>query len=87
MRGIGSFMPWAVNRAPQVSRGTACTDTGVPRETWGALFTAQGMKEPMPRIQMLDGFNEGWIDFEGPRDSILKGQVTLADVVRGLIAL
>src|SRR3982075_1806232 len=30
----------------------------VPRETWGALFRTQGTKDPMPRIQMLDGFNE-----------------------------
>jgi hypothetical protein len=22
------------------------------------------MKNPTPRIQMLDGFNEGWIEFE-----------------------
>jgi NAD(P)H dehydrogenase (quinone) len=31
----------------------------VPREAWGALFKSQGMKDPMPRTQMLDGFNEG----------------------------
>ena len=23
------------------------------------------MKNPIPRIRMLDGFNEGWIDFDG----------------------
>jgi NAD(P)H dehydrogenase (quinone) len=31
----------------------------VPRETWEPLFKSQGMKNPTPRIQMLDGFNEG----------------------------
>ncbi len=31
----------------------------IPRQSWEALFTSQGMKNPMPRIQMLDGFNEG----------------------------
>jgi NAD(P)H dehydrogenase (quinone) len=36
----------------------------VPRETWEPLFRSQGMKHPMPRIRMVDGFNEGWIDFE-----------------------
>jgi hypothetical protein len=25
---------------------------------------SQGMKNPAPRAQMLDGFNEGWIEFE-----------------------
>lgn len=33
----------------------------VPRERWEALFTSQGMKNPLPRVQMLDCFNEGWI--------------------------
>jgi NAD(P)H dehydrogenase (quinone) len=37
----------------------------VPRDTWEALFRSQGMKHPLSRIRMLDGFNEGWIDFEG----------------------
>src|SRR5271157_3320336 len=36
----------------------------VPRETWGALFRSQGLKDPMARIQMLDTFNDGWIEFE-----------------------
>ena len=33
----------------------------VPRETWEQLFRSQGMKNPTPRIRMLDGFNDGWI--------------------------
>lgn len=86
LEGPQRISPNDAGRAFGDALGTPVSVQAVPRETWGALFTAQGMKEPMPRIQMLDGFNEGWIDFEGPRDSILKGQVTLADVVRGLIA-
>jgi len=86
LEGPQRISPNDAGRAFSDALGTPVSVQAVPRETWGALFTAQGMKEPMPRIQMLDGFNEGWIDFEGPRDSILKGQVTLADVVRGLIA-
>jgi NAD(P)H dehydrogenase (quinone) len=30
----------------------------VPRETWDALFRAQGMHNPVPRIRMLDGFTK-----------------------------
>ena len=37
----------------------------VPRDSWEALFASQGMKNPAPRIQMLDGFNAGWIEFDG----------------------
>ncbi|WP_250515993.1 NmrA family NAD(P)-binding protein [Caballeronia sp. INDeC2] len=58
----------------------------VPRETWEALFVSQGMKNPMPRIQMLDGFNEGWIDFEGRGEEIAKGKTPLVDVIRKLVA-
>ena len=38
----------------------------VPQATWHALFSGQGMRNPLPRIQMINGFNEGWIEFEGP---------------------
>jgi uncharacterized protein YbjT (DUF2867 family) len=54
----------------------------VPRESWEALFRGQGMKNPLPRIQMLDGFNEGWIEFEGDSQ---KGGVSLKDVLTKLI--
>jgi uncharacterized protein YbjT (DUF2867 family) len=57
----------------------------VPRETWEALFKSQGMKNPEPRIQMLDGFNEGWIEFEGNEAGSRKGKVALETVLRTLI--
>jgi uncharacterized protein YbjT (DUF2867 family) len=58
----------------------------VPRETWGAVFKAQGMSDPVPRIQMLDGFNEGWIRFEGGRAIHVQGTVSLADALGRLVA-
>jgi NAD(P)H dehydrogenase (quinone) len=57
----------------------------VPRETWEGLFKSQGMKNPEPRIQMLDGFNEGWIEFEGKEVGSRKGKVGLETVLRTLI--
>jgi uncharacterized protein YbjT (DUF2867 family) len=57
----------------------------VPRESWEALFKSQGMKNPMPRIRMLDGFNEGWIDFEHGEAGSLKGKVALETVLNALI--
>jgi len=54
----------------------------VPRESWKDLFKSQGMKNPAPRVQMLDGFNEGWIDFEG--DSV-KGEVELETVLKDIV--
>lgn len=58
----------------------------VPRETWGALFRGQGMADPQPRVQMLDGFNEGWLTFEGPAREVLKGEIGLEAVLRGLLS-
>jgi len=58
----------------------------VPRETWEALFRAQGMQNPLPRMRMVDGFNEGWIDFErGPSAESRQGATPLQAVLRGLL--
>ena len=57
----------------------------VPRETWNGLFESQGMRHPLPRIQMLDGFNEGWIDFEQGQAGSVKGNVELETVLRQLV--
>jgi uncharacterized protein YbjT (DUF2867 family) len=56
----------------------------VPRENWDSLFRSEGMKNPMPRIRMLDGFNEGWIEFERGETGSMKGKVALETVLQGL---
>jgi hypothetical protein len=43
------------------------------------------MKNPAPRIQMLDGFNEGWIEFESGEAGSRKGTVALKTVLKTLI--
>jgi uncharacterized protein YbjT (DUF2867 family) len=57
----------------------------VPRDTWQDLFTSQGMKNPAPRMQMLDGFNQGWIEFEQGEAGSRKGSVTIDTVLKNLI--
>ncbi len=57
----------------------------VPRPTWPAVFQSQGMKNSLPRIQMLEGFNEGWLRFEGPESAILKGKVDLESALRPMV--
>ena len=57
----------------------------VPRETWEQLFKSQGMKNPTPRIRMLDGFNEGWIEFENGEAGSRKGEVALKSVPQTLV--
>ena len=64
--------------------GRDVTARAVSRETWGTLFKGQGMRDPVPRIQMLDGFNEGWLTFEDPA-RVVQGSTTLETVLRGLV--
>jgi NAD(P)H dehydrogenase (quinone) len=65
--------------------GTPVRAEIVPRETWEDLFRSQGMKYPGPRIRMLDGFNEGWIDFSGGGANAIKGTVSVEEVVASLV--
>jgi uncharacterized protein YbjT (DUF2867 family) len=57
----------------------------VPRASWESLFKSQGMKNPMPRIQMLDGFNQGWIEFEAGEHGSRKGPTALEVVLQALV--
>jgi len=57
----------------------------VPRERWEAEFRAQGMRNPLPRIQMIEGFNEGWIDYPDRGASARKGRVALDEVIAALL--
>lgn len=55
----------------------------VERDTWEALLRSQGAQNPLPRMRMVDGFNEGWICFE--HDQVLKGATPLQTVLRELM--
>ena len=57
----------------------------VPRDGWIDEFTRQGMKNPTPRAQMIDGFNEGWIRFESDDAHVRKGSTSLNVVIAKLI--
>jgi uncharacterized protein YbjT (DUF2867 family) len=56
----------------------------VPRDTWEPMFREQGAQNPLPRMRMIDGFNEGWICFE--HAGVVKGETTLLKVLRELAA-
>jgi len=53
----------------------------VPHADWAGLFKAQGAKNPGPRMRMIDGFNEGWIEFTAGEAGTRKGTTELADVL------
>jgi uncharacterized protein YbjT (DUF2867 family) len=68
--------------------GRPVTGRSIPRSDWHRLFVQQGTAEDRttPRIEMLDGFNSGWIDFESAGAERFKGKVTLEEVIKSLIA-
>jgi NAD(P)H dehydrogenase (quinone) len=58
----------------------------VARNKWETIFRAEGTKHPMARMRMLDGFNEGWIDFERHGAEQRTGMVEIESVLRDLVA-
>jgi hypothetical protein len=57
----------------------------VPRARWDEVFRAHGMKNPTPRIQRIEGFNEGRIEFEGGFEGSVKGQTSLKTVLEEMV--
>ncbi|WP_183503599.1 NAD(P)H-binding protein [Methylobacterium brachythecii] len=57
----------------------------VERSAWETSFEAAGARNPGPRARMVDGFNEGWIEFEAGEAGSLKGMTKLPEVVARLV--
>lgn len=57
----------------------------IPRDAWESTLHSSGMKNPTPRMQMMDGFNEGWIEFEGGPSASQKTKTTLTEALRQLL--
>jgi NAD(P)H dehydrogenase (quinone) len=57
----------------------------VPRDQWESIFRAQGMKNPTPRMQMIDGFNAGWIDFPNRGANARKGSIGIDQAIVSMI--
>jgi NAD(P)H dehydrogenase (quinone) len=75
-----------VAAALAVALGNPVRSEIVPRPSWEELFRSQGMKNPILRIRMVDGFNEGWIEFESGQEGSRKGTTTLASALRSLVS-
>lgn len=83
LQGAEAVTPNSIAQAFADLLGHPVRMQAVPRDTWEDLFRAQGMHNPVPRMQMLDGFNQGWICFEGvPR----TGGVAFNEVLAGLLS-
>jgi len=86
LEGAARVSPKDLARAFAAVLGREVRVEIVPRASWEALFRAQGMRNPGPRICMLDGFNEGWIAFQEDSRPVRKGTTTLIEVVAELAA-
>jgi len=77
--------PNALAEAFAKALGQAVRAQAVPREQWESIFRAQGMNNPAPRMQMIDGFSAGWIDFPNRGANARKGAIGIDQAIATLI--
>ncbi|OYX75494.1 MAG: NmrA family transcriptional regulator [Rhizobiales bacterium 32-66-11] len=85
LEGPARVSPNDIARAFAAALGHPVAVEIVPRETWESIFRAEGAHNPLPRIRMIDGFNEGWIDFADQGRAARKGAITLESVIAELV--
>jgi uncharacterized protein YbjT (DUF2867 family) len=57
-----------------------------PPGGWEATFRASGMTNPTPRAQMVDGFNQGWIEFSDGGANARRGRISIDQAISALVA-
>jgi uncharacterized protein YbjT (DUF2867 family) len=57
----------------------------VPRACWEEIFRSEGMRNPLPRMQMVDGFNQGWIDFPNAGAGARTGRIDVDSAIAALV--
>lgn len=85
LEGPVRISPNDIARAFAAAVGHPVSVEIVPRETWEGIFRAQGTRNPDPRTRMIDGFNEGWIDFADQGRAARKGSITIESVIAKLV--
>jgi len=56
-----------------------------PRAHWEEIFRSEGMRNPFPRMQMVEGFNEGWIDFSNCGAEARPGRIDIDSAIAALV--
>jgi NAD(P)H dehydrogenase (quinone) len=84
IEGPRRYSPSDIAEAFASLLGRAVRAVAVPREQWAALFESQGTPPDRTavRIEMLDGFNSGWIDFEQTATEHVTGRRSMPDVLK-----
>jgi uncharacterized protein YbjT (DUF2867 family) len=86
LEGAQRVSPNALADAFAKALGHPVRAEAVPRDRWESIFRAQGMRHPTPRMQMIDGFNTGWIDFPDRGAKARKGSIGIDQAIAKLIA-
>ena len=85
LEGAQRVSPNTLARAFGKALGQPVRAEAVPRDRWESIFRGQGMKNPTPRMQMIDGFNAGWIDFPNRGANARKGSIGIDQAIATLI--
>lgn len=85
VEGPRRYSPNDVANVLAEALGRPVTVAPVPRETWEEVFRSQGMANAGPYMEMIDGFNSGWIDFEGGWTEHHRGETALRTVIERLL--
>lgn len=85
LEGPQRVSPDALAEAFAKVLGTPVRAEVVQRNRWESIFRAQGMKNPTPRMQMVDGFNAGWIDFPDRGAHARKGSISIDQAIATLV--
>jgi NAD(P)H dehydrogenase (quinone) len=88
LEGPKRYSPLEAAKAFSKVLGREVNVRSIPRSQWHEKFVAQGMPADSTgaRIEMVEGFNSGWIDFERGGTEHFKGKVTIEQVIKGLVA-
>jgi uncharacterized protein YbjT (DUF2867 family) len=78
--------PNAIASAFGKALGRSVRAEAFPRARWEEIFRSEGMRNPLPRMQMIDGFNEGWIDFPNRGAGARTGRIDLDSVIAALVS-
>jgi NAD(P)H dehydrogenase (quinone) len=88
LEGPRRYSPLDAGKAFSKVLGREVNVRSIPRSQWQEKFVAQGMPVDCTgeRIEMVGGFNSGWIDFEGGDAEHFMGKSTIEQVIKSLIA-
>ena len=88
LEGPKRYSPLDAGKAFSKVLGREVNAHPIPRSQWQEKFVAQGAPVDCTgaRIEMVEGFISGWIDFEGGDAEHFMGKLTIDEVIKNLVA-